>query len=67
MNTTSELAVMTNAPYFTEYVNEGSTIVPYYQLVRTKDEAILCTGTTLSDLYAYCFTHRITADQVTIW
>lgn len=68
--TTSELALRTSTPYFIEYVYENNgpyfNNEPYFQLVRTKDQAILHANKRLYDIYAYCFSAGIAKEQTTL-
>lgn len=64
--TTEETADRTQTPYFIEYVcfDLDNT---YWQLVRTRDNAILAAQKSLTDLYAHCFLQGINNKDVTIW
>ena len=62
--TTSETSLRTSTPYFIEYVHENEQF--YFQLVRTKDQAILHANKRLYDLYAYCFSAGIAKEQITL-
>ncbi len=64
--TTVELAKRTETKYFIEYICEdlGCT---YWQLVRTRDAAILSAMKDEDMLYAECFKRGIHCQDVTIW
>lgn len=63
--TTFETSLKTTTPYFIEYVPEDWQ--SYFQLVRTKDQAILYANVNLKYVYAHCFTVGIPREQVTVW
>lgn len=63
---TIEIAKQTKTKYFIEYICDDLNKT-YWQLVRSKDAAILCAMTDLYDVYAHCFIHSIDRDEVTIW
>lgn len=62
---TLELASMTSTPYFIEFVYDNNG--PYYQLVRTRDLAILASYIELAYVFSYCFTCNILRSDVTLW
>lgn len=61
--TTIENAKLSRTPYFIEYVCDDLNNT-YWQLVRTRDVAILSTSRDLNDLVAACVIIRT---DVTIW
>lgn len=63
--TTFETSLRTSTPYFIEYVHENEQF--YFQLVRTKDQAILYANPDLQYVYAHCFSAGITREQITLW
>lgn len=65
--TTQETAKRTNTPYFIEYIHEGDSNSFYFQLVRTKDEAILYANPEIEFVFSRCFQLGITKEQITIW
>lgn len=68
--TTEEIAELTETKYFIEYV---SPVDPYwkksfyYQLVRTKDCAIIFSNADLQYIFSECWKMDIQKDDVTIW
>ena len=63
--TTIETAKHTNAKYFVEWVNNNGE--SYYQLVRTKDVAILYANPELREVWAECFLCGISKSDVVLW
>ena len=59
---TIETAKRTNTKYFIEYLSNT-----YFQLVRSKDAAILAAYNDLTTLYAECFVRGIHNEDVTLW
>lgn len=63
--------IKVNTKYYIDYVCEfdssKNVICSYYQLVRTKDDAILYANAKISYIYAECFCRGINKDEVTIF
>lgn len=64
--TTIETAKRTKTTYFIEYVCDDINNT-YWQLVRSRDAAILAAKEDLNDIYAHCFICGINKQDVTIW
>lgn len=54
--------------YYIDYIcnKVGSIIEAYYQLVRTKDEAILYANESLDNIFLHCFHEGISKDEIVI-
>lgn len=63
---TIETANRTNTTYFVEYICDDLNNT-YWQLVRSRDAAILAAHKDLNDIYAHCFICGINKQDVTIW
>lgn len=63
---TIELAKRTNTKYFIEYICADLSNT-YFQLVRTRDAAILFAFEDLTTVYAECFVRGIHNEDVTLW
>lgn len=64
--TTQEISERTSTKYFIEYVCDYGPFV-YYQLVRTSDLAIIYANSELDFVFAFCFKHHLSSDDVTLW
>lgn len=64
--TTIEAANHTKTTYFVEYICNDINNT-YWQLVRSRDAAILAAHKDLNDIYAHCFICGINKQDVTIW
>lgn len=64
--TTIETANRTKTTYFVEYICDDLNNT-YWQLVRSRDAAILAAHKDLNDIYADCFICGINKQDVTIW
>lgn len=53
-----------NAEYVVDYIFNSSTCVSYYQLVRIKDDAILCTGASITYIMLHCWNVGILKQKV---
>lgn len=62
---TTEIAKRTITPYFIEYVNNNGEF--YYQLVRTRDEAILYSNEEIREVAAESFAMGLSTHDVTIY
>lgn len=65
-----ELAKRTKTPYYIEYVYPVDAYgrqTFYFQLVRTKDCAILYANPTIENCMLYCWKLDIKRKDVTIW
>ena len=63
---TNEIANRAKTTYFIEYICDDLNNT-YWQLVRSRDAAILAAQKDLSDIYAHCFVCGINKQDVTIW
>lgn len=63
---TIETAARTKTTYFVEYICDDLNNT-YWQLVRSRDAAILAAQKDLTDIYAHCFVCGINKQDVTIW
>ncbi len=54
--------------YYIDYIcnKVGGIIEAYYQLVRTKDEAILYANESLDNIFLHCFHEGISKDEIVI-
>ena len=64
--TTTEIAKRATTKYFIEYINNDLNNT-YWQLVRTKDAAILFANSGLENVYVHCFLCGISRDDVSLW
>lgn len=63
---TIETAKRTKTTYFVEYICDDLNNT-YWQLVRSRDAAILAAHKDLNDIYAHCFVCGINKQDVTLW
>ena len=64
--TTIETANRTKTTYFIEYICDDLNNT-YWQLVRSRDAAILVAQKELNDIYAHCFVCGIKKEDVILW
>lgn len=68
--TTQETAKLTKTKFFIEYVYPFDAYGNqsfYYQLVRTKDCAILYANEELTNVQLYCWLNDISKNDVSLW
>lgn len=64
--TTTEIAKHATTKYFIEYICDDINNT-YWQIVRTKDAAILFANPELQNIYAHCYLEGISREDVSMW